>query len=64
MNPSERIDQYIEDLDDWRGETLATIRETILSAGKEIVEEFKWMGSPVWECDGIIAVCDAHKSSP
>ena len=59
--PVEKIDQYIAGLDDWRGQTLARIRTTILTADNEIIEEWKWMGSPVWERDGLIAVGDAHK---
>lgn len=59
--PSELIDQYIENIGDWRGAALARIRQTILSADPEIVEEWKWMGSPVWEREGIIAVGNAHK---
>lgn len=61
MNPSERIDQLIEGLTDWRGKTLATVRKTILAADREIVEEWKWMGSPVWSRHGIFAVGNAHK---
>ncbi len=61
MNPSERIDQLIAGLDDWRGRTFASVRKTILEADREIVEEWKWMGSPVWSRDGIIAVANAHK---
>jgi hypothetical protein len=61
MNPSERIDQLILGLTDWRGTTLASIRKTILAADREIVEEWKWMGSPVWSRDGMIAVGNAHK---
>ena len=61
MNPSERIDQLIEGLTDWRGKTLASIRKSILEADREIIEEWKWMGSPVWSRDGIIAVGNAHK---
>jgi len=61
MTPSEKIDQLIAKTADWRGKTLAAVRKAILSANKEIVEEWKWMGSPVWECDGIIAVGNAHK---
>jgi len=48
MNASEKIDQMIAGLEDWRGKSFAAIRKTILSADKEIVEEWKWMGSPVW----------------
>ena len=61
MTPSERIDQLIAELADWRGKTFATVRKTILEADGEIVEEWKWMGSPVWSRDGIIAVANAHK---
>src|SRR5713101_4649143 len=61
VNPSERIDQLIAEITDWRGETLASVRKTILEADREIIEEWKWMGSPVWSRDGIIAVGNAHK---
>ena len=61
MNPSERIDQLIASLTDWRGKTFASVRKSILGADREIVEEWKWMGSPVWYRDGIIAVANAHK---
>jgi hypothetical protein len=61
MNPSERIDHLIAALTDWRGKTLARIRKSVLEADREIIEEWKWMGSPVWSHDGIIAVGNAHK---
>jgi len=61
MNPSERIDQLIAKLRDWRGKTFASIRKIILEADPEIIEEWKWMGSPVWSRGGIIAVANAHK---
>ena len=61
MNPSERIDQLIAKLTDWRGKTFASIRKSILEADRQIIEEWKWMGSPVWSRDGIIAVANAHK---
>lgn len=61
MNPSDHIDQLIAGLTDWRGKTFATVRKCILEADPEIVEEWKWMGSPVWYRDGIIAVANAHK---
>jgi hypothetical protein len=61
MTPSEKIDQLIASITDWRGETFAAVRKAILAADKEIVEEWKWMGSPVWSRDGIIAVANAHK---
>jgi hypothetical protein len=61
MNASERIDELIAGLTDWRGKTLAGIRKSMLAADREIIEEWKWMGSPVWSRDGIIAVGNAHK---
>ncbi|WP_432257286.1 DUF1801 domain-containing protein [Cupriavidus sp. TMH.W2] len=61
MNPSEHIDELIAGLTDWRGKTLASLRKTILEADGEIAEEWKWMGSPVWSRDGMIAVANAHK---
>ena len=61
MTPSETIDEMIAGLTDWRGKTLAGLRKTILVADPEIIEEWKWMGSPVWSRDGMIAVGNAHK---
>lgn len=61
MTPSERIDRLIAGLTDWRARTLASIRKTVLEADREIVEEWKWMGSPVWSRDGIVAVANPHK---
>lgn len=60
MNPSD-IDQLIAKLTGWRGKTLASVRKSILDADREIIEEWKWMGSPVWSREGIIAVGNAHK---
>ena len=61
MTPSERFDQLIATITDWRGKTFASIRKSILQADREIIEEWKWMGSPVWSRDGMIAVANAHK---
>jgi hypothetical protein len=61
MTPSERIDQLIAELTDWRAKTFASVRKAILAADGKIIEEWKWMGSPVWSRDGMIAVADAHK---
>jgi hypothetical protein len=55
------IDEMIAELTDWRGKTLASVRKCILAADPEIIEEWKWMGSPVWSRDGMIAVGNAHK---
>ena len=60
-NPSQRIDEMIADLSDWRATTLASIRKAILDADSEIVEEWKYRGSPVWSRDGMVAVANAHK---
>src|SRR3984957_14598205 len=62
-NPSETIDRMIAGLTDWRGKTFAVIRKTILAADSEIIEEWKWMGSPVGSRDGMIAVANAHKGN-
>lgn len=61
MNASEHIDQLIAATTDWRGKTLANLRKIILETNDEIIEEWKWMGSPVWSHNGIIAVGNAHK---
>ncbi len=61
MNPSQRIDRLIAEITDWRGKTFAGIRKAILEADGQIIEEWKWMESPVWSRDGIIAVANAHK---
>ncbi|WP_321857454.1 DUF1801 domain-containing protein [Burkholderia cenocepacia] len=61
LQPSERIDALIAGIADWRGPIFAELRRTILAADAGIVEEWKWMGSPVWSCDGMIAVANAHK---
>lgn len=62
MDPSQRIDQLIAGLTDWRRETLAAVRKSFLAADRGVVEEWKWMGSPTWYCDGLIAVANAHKA--
>jgi hypothetical protein len=61
MDASEQIDRLIAGITDWRGKTLASVRKTILAADQEVIEEWKWMGSPVWSRDGIVAVGNAHK---
>lgn len=60
-DPSGEIDKLIAAIPDWRGKTFARVRKIIRDADPEIVEEFKWMGSPVWSRDGIIAVGNAFK---
>jgi hypothetical protein len=61
-SPSELIDERIRDLDDWRGETLSRIRALIKQADPEVVEEWKWRGTPVWSHDGIICTGETYKS--
>ncbi len=62
MNPSEQIDQLIAGLNDWRGNMLANLRTIIHDADPEIIEEWKWMGSPCWSHGGLICVANAHKN--
>lgn len=61
MKPSERIDQHIAGIADWRGKVLVTIRRIMLEADPAVTEDWKWMGSPVWYCDGMISLANAHK---
>jgi hypothetical protein len=60
-SPSQRIDGRINELSDWRGETLARIRSLIKRADPEVVEEWKWRGVPVWYHAGIICTGEAYK---
>ena len=60
-SPSQLIDGRIEELDDWRGETLARLRELVKEADPDVVEEWKWRGVPVWEHDGIICTGETYK---
>jgi hypothetical protein len=61
-SPSKLIDARIEELADWRGETLARVRNLIKEADPEILEEWKWRGVPVWEHAGIICTGETYKS--
>jgi hypothetical protein len=58
---SQLIDQRIADLGGWRGETLARMRALILEAEPEAIEEWKWMGTPVWSRHGIICTGESYK---
>lgn len=60
--PSELIDARIRELDDWRGETLARVRALVKQADPDVVEEWKWRGTPVWEHDGIVCTGETYKS--
>src|SRR5476651_146935 len=59
---SDLIDKRITDLGDWRGETLSRMRNLIKDADPDVVEEWKWMGTPVWSHDGIICTGESYKS--
>jgi hypothetical protein len=58
---SRLIDQRIRDLKGWRGETLARMRALILKAHPEMIEEWKWMGTPVWSHHGIVCTGESYK---
>ena len=58
---SANITKRIEELGDWRGETLAHLRQLIHDADPEIQEEWKWMGTPVWSHDGIVCTGESYK---
>ena len=60
-SPSRLIDARIQELRDWRGETLARIRALIKGADPAVVEEWKWRGVPVWSHDGIICTGETYK---
>lgn len=59
--PSERITQRIAELGDWRGETLARVRRLIHEADAEVIEEWKWRGTPVWSHGGILCTGETYK---
>jgi hypothetical protein len=61
-SPSELIDARIEDLGDWRGEMLSRLRALIMEADPEVVEEWKWRGTPVWSHNGMICTGETYKS--
>jgi len=60
---STRIDEKIKELGDWRGKTLAKVREIIHDADPEIVEEWKWMGTPVFSHGGIVCTGETYKNT-
>jgi hypothetical protein len=60
---SDLISKRIAELGDWRGETLARMRKLIREADPDVVEEWKWMGTPVWSHDGIICTGESYKSA-
>ena len=60
-SPSKLISQRIAELGDWRGKTLARMRKLIKEADPDVVEEWKWMGTPIWSHDGIICTGESYK---
>ena len=61
-SPSALIDERISDLGDWRGDILSKLRLIVLAAEPAIVEEWKWRGVPVWECEGMICTGETYKT--
>jgi hypothetical protein len=61
QSASELISGRIAELGDWRGETLARMRKLIKDADPDVVEAWKWMGTPIWEHDGIICTGESYK---
>ena len=62
QSASELIDQRIAELGDWRGQTLSRMRRLIKEADPDVVEEWKWMGTPIWSHNGIICTGESYKS--
>lgn len=62
-SPSERIDERIEELGDWRGRMLSKLRDLIRQADPEAVEEWKWRGTPVWSHAGMICTGETYKNA-
>ena len=56
------IDARIDSLQDWRGDRLAQVRKLIHEADPDVVEEWKWMGTPIWSHDGIICTGESYKN--
>ena len=62
QSASELISKRIAELGDWRGQALGRMRKLIKDADPDVVEEWKWMGTPVWSHDGIICTGESYKS--
>src|SRR6202042_3110891 len=60
-SPSQLIDARIKELGDWRGKTLSRIRQLIKEADPDVVEEWKWRGTPTWYHDGIVCTGETYK---
>ena len=62
-SPSERIDERIQELGDWRGETLGRLRALIRKAEPDVVEEWKWRGVPTWYHEGMLCTGESYKAA-
>jgi hypothetical protein len=62
QSASELISKRIAELGDWRGETLSRMRGLIKEADPDVIEEWKWMGTPIWSHDGIICTGESYKN--
>ena len=62
LSASAQIDKRLAELGDWRSETLGRMRKLIKDADPDVVEAWKWMGTPVWEHDGIICTGESYKA--
>jgi hypothetical protein len=62
-SPSDRIDERIQELGDWRGETLGRLRALIREAEPEVVEEWKWRGVPTWYHEGMLCTGESYKAA-
>jgi hypothetical protein len=62
QSASELISKKIAELGDWRGQTLSRMRRLIKEADRDVVEEWKWMGTPIWSHDGIICTGESYKN--
>ncbi|MCG7594182.1 DUF1801 domain-containing protein [Mycobacterium sp. PSTR-4-N] len=60
-SPSEKIDARIDELGDWRGDTLALVRALIKKAAPDVTEEWKWRGVPTWYHDGMLCTGETYK---
>ena len=60
LNPAQKIDERIAELADWRGELLAELRALILSTDPQMTEDWKWRGTPVWYCDGMVCTGETY----
>lgn len=62
-SPSQLIDERIDELGDWRGQTLAKVRNLIKQTDPEIIEEWKWRGTPVWSHGGMVCTGETYKDT-